>query len=86
MTNQITVRVPAALVQAIDKEALRQRRSRSDVVRLILEASFSESSEPSASIWERTRHLVGITSLPPDAAERHSDYVSERIRERAAPR
>ena len=79
MEEQITVRVPAALGQALRRASRQLRRKNSDVVRMALEA-FLRSTTASERPADRVRHLIGsLASDVPDLAERHREYVIEAL-------
>jgi Arc/MetJ-type ribon-helix-helix transcriptional regulator len=82
MERQLTVRMPERLVQKLDREALRHRRKRSEVIRLALERYFEDSAAP-AEIRpiDRVRDLLGsFESGIPDLGQRHREHLLERLR------
>ena len=83
MQDQVTVRLPADLSQALRRASRRLRRRNSDVVRLALQA-FLQVGEPGASRpAHRVRDLIGsIESGVPALAERHRAYVLQALRRR----
>ena len=83
MQNQVTVRLPVELSQALRRASRRLRRRNSDIVRLALQA-FLRVGEPGASRpAHRVRDLIGsLESGVPDLAERHREYVLEALRRR----
>lgn len=79
MDHQLTLRLPADLAERLEEAARRQRRTRSEVVRLALE-QFLETDFAERPV-ERVRDLLGaIESGLPDLGERHRDYLRERLR------
>ena len=83
MQDQVTVRLPAELSQALHRAARRLRRRNSDIVRLALQA-FLQVGEPGASKpAHRVRDLIGsLESGVPALAERHRVHVLEALRRR----
>jgi Arc/MetJ-type ribon-helix-helix transcriptional regulator len=79
MGQQLTVRLPAALAEQLDRTAKSMRRKRSDVVRLALEEYLAVPSGERPI--ERLRDLLGqVESGLPDLGERHREYLIKRIR------
>ncbi len=79
MEQQLTVRVPAELAEELDRTAKRQRRNRSDVVRIALE-QYLQTAVAEHPI-ERVRDLLGrVESGVPDLGQRHRDYLVKRLR------
>ena len=83
MEDQVTVRLPADLSQALRRASRRLRRKNSDIVRLALQA-FLQVGEPGASKpADRVRDLIGsLRSGVPDLAERHREYVLAALKRR----
>lgn len=82
MERQLTVRMPEHLVEKLDREALRHRRKRSEVIRLAVERYFEDSAAP-AEIRpvDRVRDLLGsFESGIPDLGQRHREHLLERLR------
>ena len=81
MQDQITVRLPADLSQALRRASRQLQRKNSDVVRMALEA-FLQVEEPTGRRpAEHVRGLIGsLASGVPDLAERHREYVIEALR------
>lgn len=82
MADQITVRLTPALRRSLDRASKQLRRRNSDVVRLALEqylaADDSKAATPPA---DRVRSLLGsVKSGVPDLAERHREYLIERLK------
>lgn len=79
MERQLTVRLPAALAQQLDRTAKRLRRKRADVVRLALEQYLTLQTDERPI--ERVRDLLGrVASGIPDLGQRHREYLIERLR------
>jgi len=79
MEAQLTLRLPGALADKLERSAKRLKRKRSDVVRLALE-QFLES-EPETRPVERVRDLLGrIESGVPDLGQRHREHLIRRLR------
>lgn len=79
MESQLTLRLPGALAEKLERSAKRLKRKRSDVVRLALE-QFLES-EPEVKPVDRVRDLLGsVASGVPDLGQRHREYLVERLR------
>jgi Arc/MetJ-type ribon-helix-helix transcriptional regulator len=70
----LTVRLPEALVAAIEAESRRRKISKSDVVRERLRADrLGEHASPS---YEAIADLIGsIDDLPPDLGSRRKHYL-----------
>ena len=83
MHDQVTVRLPVELSQALRRASRRLRRRNSDIVRLALQA-FLQVGEPGASRpAHRVRDLIGsLESGVPTLAERHREFILESLRRR----
>jgi Arc/MetJ-type ribon-helix-helix transcriptional regulator len=82
MERQITVRMPDRLVERLDREALRRRRKRSEMIRLAVERYFEGSEEqPESRPIDRVRDLLGsFESGIPDLGQRHREHLLDRLR------
>ena len=79
MDSQLTLRLPAALAEKLERSAKRLRRKRSDVVLQALEQFLD--SEPEIRPIELVRDLLGrMESGVPDLGERHREYLVDRLR------
>ena len=79
MDSQLTLRLPGALAEKLERSARRLKRKRSDVVRLALE-QFLEAAPQTRPI-ERVRDLLGsIESGVPDLGQRHREHLLRRLR------
>ncbi len=78
MTDQLTIRLPADLREALDAAARASQRKRSEVVRMALREFLDlppASGRPPSS---RVRGLLGsLDSGVPDLAEKHREYLLE---------
>ncbi len=81
MSDQLTVRLPEDLSQALDEASVRLRRKRSDIVRLALYSYFGLGAEGGGAPSARVRHLLGaVDSGVPDLAENHRAYILESLK------
>lgn len=81
MQDQITVRLPSDLRQALRQAARQLRRKNSDIVRMALEAFLQRDVRKKGRPAERVRGLIGsLASGVPDLAERHREYIIETLR------
>lgn len=81
MQNQMTVRVPASLNQALRAAARRMNRRSSEIVRMAVAAYLGLNGEAPDRPADRVRGLIGaLHSGIPDLAERHRDYVIESLK------
>jgi predicted DNA-binding protein len=79
MESQLTLRLPGALREKLERTATRLKRKRSDVVRLALE-QFLET-EPDIRPVERVRDLLGrVESGVPDLGQNHREHLIRRLR------
>jgi len=79
MGQQLTLRMPVALAEKLERVARRLRRKRSEVVRLVLE-QFLDASLEMRPI-ERVRDLLSrVESGLPDLGQHHRDYLLKRLR------
>ena len=79
MERQLTMRLPAALAEKLERSARRLKRKRSEVVRQALEHFLD--TQPEVRPIERVRDLLGsIESGRPDLGQRHRDYLIRRLR------
>lgn len=80
MTDQLTIRLPADLREALDAAARASQRKRAEIVRMALR-DFLElpagSSRPPSS---RVRGLIGsLDSGVSDLAEKHREYLLQTL-------
>jgi len=82
MERQLTVRIPVALAERLDRAASVTKRRRSELVRLALEQFLlGPGRSPTVRPIDLVRDLIGsIDSGIPDLAERHREYLIERLR------
>ena len=81
MEDQLTVRLPRELSEALKERAARMQRKPSEVVRMAV-AEFLEFSDSSAKPRAaRVKHLIGsVESGISDLALRHREYVLKKLR------
>ena len=81
MENQITVRLPANLKEALERASRQLRRKNSDIVRMALEAFLQGGEDAGRKPAGSVRGLIGsLASGRPDLAERHREYIIEALR------
>jgi hypothetical protein len=83
--TQISLRLPASLLNELDRRARVSRQSRSDVIRDILEGHLrvSRSGTPADHPYGRVRDLVGsVAGGPIDLGRRSREYLVELVRDR----
>lgn len=81
MSDQLTIRLPDDLSQALEAASLRLRRKRSDVVRLALYRFFGLAPEADELPSARVQHLLGaLETGVPDLAENHRAYILESLK------
>ena len=78
MENQLPIRLPSDLREALDKGSRRTGLKSSELVRQALRSYLQTSADQQQPPASRVRHLVGsLESGIPDLAERHREYVIE---------
>jgi metal-responsive CopG/Arc/MetJ family transcriptional regulator len=76
MSDQLTVRLPEDLSQALEAASVRLRRRRSDIVRLALYRFFELTPDEEGTPSSRVQHLMGALETGiPDLAENHRAYI-----------
>jgi predicted DNA-binding protein len=81
MRDQLTVRLPEDLSQALELASQRLQRKSSEIVRLALRAYLAAPDQEHVRRAERVRHLFGsLETGVPDLAQRHREYVLESLR------
>jgi Arc/MetJ-type ribon-helix-helix transcriptional regulator len=82
MERQVTVRMPDRLVEKLDREAVRRRRKRSEVIRIAVERYFEDAEPaPGTRPIDRVRDLLGsFESGIPDLGQRHREHLLDRLR------
>lgn len=81
MSDQLTVRLPEELSQALNEASVRLRRKRSDIVRLALYSYFGLGPESMEAPSARVKHLLGsLNSGVSDLAENHRAYILESLK------
>ena len=79
MESQLSLRLPEALANKLERSARRLRRKRSDVMRLALEQFLD--AELDIRPIERVRDLLGrVESGIPDLGQRHREHLIRRLR------
>ncbi|MGQ0549754.1 MAG: ribbon-helix-helix domain-containing protein [Armatimonadota bacterium] len=82
MERQLTVRLPAALAERLERTATATRRKRSEVVRTALEQFLDGmGGSPPGRPISLVRDLLGsLKSGIPDLGQRHRDYLMRYVR------
>jgi metal-responsive CopG/Arc/MetJ family transcriptional regulator len=81
MRDQLTVRLPEDLSQALQAASRRMQRKSSDIVRLALREFLRAPAGSRARPVDRVQGLIGsLESGIPDLAEKHRAYIIERLR------
>jgi metal-responsive CopG/Arc/MetJ family transcriptional regulator len=81
MQDQLTIRLPEDLRQALKLASRRLQRKQSEIVRLALREYLGVSSGAQSRPADRVRSLIGaLESGIPDLAEEHRSYVIESLR------
>lgn len=81
MQDQLTVRLPADLSQALKAASRRMQRKSSEIVRLALREFLGASSSSTPRPADRVRSLIGaLESGVPDLAEKHRAHVIASLR------
>ena len=81
MQDQLTVRLPEDLSQALKAASRRMQRKSSEIVRLALREFLGASSSSKIRPADRVRSLIGaLESGVPDLAEKHRAHVIESLR------
>jgi Arc/MetJ-type ribon-helix-helix transcriptional regulator len=82
MRQQISLRLPEDLLHELDGRAKRERRSRSEVIREVLEQHLC-GSKSADHPYGRIRDLLGsVAGGPPDMGARPRKYLVESLRDR----
>ncbi len=82
MSQQISLRLPEELLLELDRQARRRRRSRSDLIRDILQQHLRFSATPDHP-YSRVMDLVGLVSGgPPDLGAGHREHLVGLVRDR----
>lgn len=81
MSEQLTIRLPEDLSQALEAAAVRLRRKRSDVVRLALTHFLGLAPDDERTPSDRVQHLIGsLETGIPDLAENHRAYILDSLK------
>ena len=79
MESRLTLRLPAALAEKLNRLAMRMERTRSDVVREALEQFL----DPGINVRpiDRVRDLLGsVETGVSDLGQRHREHLTRRLR------
>lgn len=81
MQDQVTIRLPEDLSQALKAASRRMQRKASEIVRLALREYLGTPSGSKTRAADRVRGLIGtLESGVPDLAVRHRAYLLESLR------
>jgi len=81
MQDQLTVRLPEDLSQALKAASRRMQRKTSEIVRLALREFLGASAGTKGRPADRVQCLIGsLESGVPDLAEEHRGYILESLR------
>ena len=81
MQDQLTVRLPEDLSQALKAASRRMQRKSSEIVRLALREFLGASPASRGRPADRVRHLIGaLESGVPDLAAQHRARIVESLR------
>ena len=81
MSDQLTIRLPEDLSQALEAASARLRRKRSDIVRLALYRFFDLAPADDTAPSARVQHLMGaLETGVPDLVENHRAYILESLK------
>jgi len=79
MESQLTLRLPGALSEKLERTAARLKRKRSDVARLALEQFLD--AQPDIRPVDRVRDLLGkVESGISDLGQNHREHLIRRLR------
>ena len=80
MKSRLTLRLPAALADKLERSSRRMKRNRSDLARPALN-QFLDATLAAAHPVERVRDLIGsVKSGVPDLGQRHREHLIARLR------
>ena len=83
LARQVSLRLPERLVRSIDRRARESGRTRSDLVRQILERSLDEAAAGRDRPYDRVQDLIGsVSGGPADLGARHREYLVGLVRDR----
>jgi ribbon-helix-helix CopG family protein len=81
MEDQLTVRLPRELGEALRQKAARMQRKPSELVRMAVMEFLQTSDEPPRRSSARVRKLIGsLDTGIPDLAIRHREYLVKKLR------
>ena len=79
--EQLTVRLPRELNEALKARAARMQRKPSELVRMAVAEFLQLTDQPDVSPSKRVRRLIGsVKSDIPDLALRHREYILTKLR------
>jgi hypothetical protein len=80
MEDQLTVRLPRQLSEALKERAAQMHRKPSEVVRMAVAEFLELSDTPAKPPAERVKHLIAsVESGIPDLAVRHREYILKKL-------
>ena len=80
MKSRLTLRLPAALADKLERSSKRMKRNRSDLARLFLN-QFLGATLAAAHPVDLVRGLIGsVKSGVPDLGQRHREHLIARLR------
>jgi len=81
MENQLTIRLPRELGDAVRKRAAGMQRKPSELVRMAVVEFLQTSDEKRKGSSTRARNLIGsLDTGIPDLALRHREYILKKLR------
>jgi Arc/MetJ-type ribon-helix-helix transcriptional regulator len=81
--RQVSLRLPDRLVKSIDRRARKSGRTRSELVRQILERGLDEAAAVLDRPYDRVQDLIGsVSGAPTDLGARHREYLVGLVRDR----
>jgi hypothetical protein len=80
MEDQLTIRLPRELNQALKQRALRMQRKPSELVRMAV-AEFLQVSPTDEAPARRVKNLIGsLATAIPDLATNHRQHILNKLR------
>jgi predicted DNA-binding protein len=81
MEEQLTIRLPRELAEALRTRAAQMQRKPSEVVRMAVKEFLEISDQPAGRSVDRVRNLIGsLESGKPDLATRHREHIIKKLR------
>jgi hypothetical protein len=79
--DQLTVRLPRKLSEALKARAAQMKRKPSEVVRMAVAEFLQLTDQPVEPPSQRVKHLIGsVETGIPDLAVRHREYILKKLR------